>query len=136
MASNLKKSTISINASTDAITALCNSGYLRIYGGVQPDSPEESVTGQTLLAELRFAEIAFEGSLNGVGVANNIVSDISNKNSGKATWFRVFASDGSTAILDGSIGRSGCDINMNTVNVQKDARTDITSFSISTIKNG
>ena len=63
---------------------------------------------QNILAELRFGATAFGASLAGVATANAITADSSANATGTATWFRVFKSDGTTALWDGSVGTAGC----------------------------
>jgi hypothetical protein len=110
MALTAKLSRIAASAAADAICALLNSGYLRIYSGVQPTDPETAITTQVLLAELRFGATAFGAASNGVAVANPITGDSSADATGTATWFRALKSDGTTAVFDGSCGTSNADM--------------------------
>jgi hypothetical protein len=92
------------NVQASVITALLNGGYLRIYGAPRPAAPEVAVTTQLLFAELRFASPAFSAPADGVAVANPFGGSVSILQSGIATWFRAFQSDGATAVLDGDVG--------------------------------
>jgi hypothetical protein len=52
MAHNLKLSNAAVNAKADALAALANNGYLRIYSGSQPADADSAITSQVLLAEV------------------------------------------------------------------------------------
>lgn len=112
MANNFKQSNAAVNAAADAVCALLNNGYLRIYDGTQPATADTAVSTQTLLAELRFGATAFGASVAGVATANAITADSSANATGTAAWFRALKSDGTTAVFDGSAGTSGCDLNL------------------------
>lgn len=129
MASNLQESTTTQNAMVDALTALANSGYIRIYDGSQPANANTAVSTQTLLAELRFGATAFGSSTSGTATANAITADSSANNTGTAAWFRVLKSDGTTVLWDGSAGTSGCDLNLNTTSIVSGATVSITSMT-------
>lgn len=94
------------NVELNAISALCNLGYLRIYSGAQPATPETAASG-TLLAELRLNTTAFAAAAAGVLTANAITSDAAANNTGTAGWARVLRSDGTTVFHDGACGASG-----------------------------
>jgi hypothetical protein len=81
-------------------------GYARFYDGATKSSPEVALSGNTLLAELRFAATAGTVS-NGVLTFNALTSDASANASGTPTFMRCFRSDGTTAELDLSVGPSG-----------------------------
>ena len=102
-------------------------GYLRIYSGTRPAGPSSSATG-TLLVELRFASTAVASEANGVltfaAIApENAVAD------GTATWARALKSDGTTAILDCSVGTSGFNVNMSSTAVTTGTPVQVTSFT-------
>jgi len=125
----MKTAIISRNTEIDAIGALLDGGFLKIFSGSQPATPESSETG-TLLATLEFGSPAFVPSNSGTAQANAITEDTDAADTGTAGWFRCFKSDGVTAILDGSIGTSGADINLNSTAIQAHAQVAISSFSI------
>lgn len=91
------------NVEVMATTARMNGGYLRVYNGARPAAPEDPVTTQTLLAELRFSSPAFGNPVNGAAVANPIAPETNVRASSTPTWFRALEADGTTAVLDGSI---------------------------------
>lgn len=124
----MKTSIAARNAELDALAALANSGYLRIYTGAQPATPETAASG-TLLAELRFGVTAFAAAADGAIAANAITADSSADNTGTAGWFRVLKSDGTTALWDGSVGTSGSDLNLNSTAIQSGANVSISALT-------
>lgn len=128
MALNFKRSNAAVNAAADAVGNLLDNGYLRIYDGTQPATADTALGAQVLLAELRFNAAAFPGATAGVASAAAITADSSANASGTATWFRALASDGTTVIYDGSVGTSGCDLNLNSVAISAGAAVSVSSF--------
>lgn len=108
-------------ARLDAITTAAGaSALLRIYDGTRPAT---GGTATTLLAELTcnatFAPAA-SGSVDASPVTltlNSITQDSSANAGGTATWFRIVKSDGTTFVLDGSVGTSGADLNLTTTTI-------------------
>jgi hypothetical protein len=92
------------NVEVMATTGLLSSGYLRIYGAPRPAAPETAVTSQVLFVELRFDIPAFGTPTDGTAIANPFQGAASVLATGLPTWFRAFAADGTTAVLDGDIG--------------------------------
>lgn len=126
---NTQKSYGAANAEAAALGALLDNGYLRIYDGAQPANADEAVTTQTLLAELRFGSPAFGAPSNGAVAANAITSDSSANASGTAAWYRCLSSDGTTVVLDGTVGTSGANLNLNSVGISAGAQVDVTAFT-------
>ena len=56
-------------------------------------------------------------------------SDSSANATGTATWFRVVTSGG-TFVIDGNVGTSGSDLNLNTTSIVIGGPVQITSFTI------
>lgn len=128
MANNPHLGDTSANAAVNAITALCNSGFLQIYDGSQPANCNTAVGVQTLLAKLTFGNPAFGAAAAGVATANAIGSATASATS-TATWFRVFKSDDTTAVFDGSVGTSGCDLNLNSTAISSGATVSVSSLT-------
>jgi hypothetical protein len=117
------------HAQLDEITAQAGaSALLRIYDGSRPATGGAATT---LLAELTcnatFAPAASGGDLT----LNAIADDTSADATGTATWFRIVQSDGSTHVMDGDVGTSGSDLNMNSVSFVTGGTVEVTSFVIS-----
>lgn len=129
MALNPQLSNTAANAAVDAVTALANTGYLRIYDGSQPANANTAVGSQVLLAELRFGSTAFAAAVAGVAAANTITDDSSANATGTATWYRVLKSDGTTVLFDGSVGTSGANMNLGSTAINVGQPVGITSFT-------
>jgi hypothetical protein len=128
MALNTKMANQAVNVEGTALAAEFNNGYMRLYSGVQPANADDAITTQTLLAELRFGATAFQSVVNGVLTANPITADSGADNTGVATWFRCLKSDGTTKLMDGSVGTSSSNLILNSVNIQAGANVSVTSF--------
>jgi hypothetical protein len=116
------------NAQLDAITTFAgNSGLLRIYDGSRPST---GGTATTLLAELTCNATFAASASSAVLTLNAITQDSSANATGTATWFRLVKSDGTTHVMDGNVGTSGSDLNLNTTSIVSGAAVSITSFTI------
>jgi hypothetical protein len=135
MPNNLKLANASVNAGVAPIGTLLNSGYLRIYDGAQPANADTAISGQVLLAELRFSSTAFGAPANGVLTAAAITDEDAALASGNAAWFRALSSNGTTVVADGSVGTSGSDLNLNSVAFAAGAKVSITSLTLTLPKN-
>jgi hypothetical protein len=100
------------NAALNAMTALVNSGSLRIYSGTAPANADAALSGNTLLAELPLNATAFGSAASGVATANAITADASADATGTPSFFRLLASGGSTVVFQGTAGASGQELNL------------------------
>lgn len=123
------------NSQLDALAELLDDGYLRLYSGQRPASPDVSINGQLMLAELRFNKPAFSPAENGMLRAKRIKADPSAANSGQVGWYRAFAKDGKTAIIDGSVGTKDADMIVNITEIQKTASFSIQDYRLRTRNN-
>lgn len=128
MANALRMSDVAVNAEANALAALAASGLIRIYDGTQPASAEVAVSGQNLLAELTFGSPAFGASVSGVLTAEAIAMDAEAAASGDAAWFRVVQAGTGSTLWDGSVGVSGCDMNLNSITITSGLPVTISSF--------
>lgn len=116
------------NARLDAITTFAgNTGILRIYDGARPAT---GGTATTILAELTCNATFAGAAASGVLTLNAITQDTSANATGTATWARLFKADGTTIVMDLSVGTSGADINLNTVAIVTGAIVSVTSATI------
>ena len=100
------------NAEATAICLLLNSGWLDIYDGTQPATPDTAISDQHLLASMQFHSTATTSVSNGVAtlaVTSPTVQDSSADAAGYPTWFRCWQSNHTTAVFDGSVGLSSAD---------------------------
>jgi len=128
MALNAKISNAAANAAANAVVDLLNAGKIQIYDGAQPATPDTAVSDQTLLAELTLGNPAFGDAALGVATAEAITGDAAANATGTAAWFRVLTS-ADAPILDGSVGTSGCNLNLNSVAIQAGAAVSVTAFT-------
>jgi hypothetical protein len=106
------------------------SALLRIYSGTRPANANTALSGNTLLAELTCNASAFGSVTNGVLTAGAVTSDSSANATGTASFFRLVKSDGTTVVMDGDIGTSGADLNLNTVSIVSTGTVAVSSFVI------
>lgn len=127
----LKHSTTLRNAQLDAITtAVGASAKLRIYSGTRPASVADPITG-TLLAELICNASAFAAAASGgVLTASAISNDASANATGTATHYRLWKSDGTTAVIDGDVGMSGADLILDNTSIAVGQTVGVSSFTI------
>jgi stage V sporulation protein SpoVS len=127
----LKYSTTLRNAQLDAITtAVGTSGILRIYSGSRPANVAAAITG-TLLAECVCNASAFAAAASGGVLTANAIADDSSANAGgTASHYRLFRSDGTTAVIDGDVSTSGADLNLDNTSINSGQVVSITSFTI------
>ena len=116
------------NAQLDEITTQAGaSALLRIYNGTRPAT---GGTATTLLAELTCNATFAPAAAAGVLTLNAITADSSANATGTASWFRIVQSNGTTHVLDGNVGTSGSDLNLNSVSITSGGTVSITSFTV------
>lgn len=119
------------NAMLDAgIGTLADSGKIFIYSGTQPSLGGGSLSGNTLLSTLTLGSDSFPAASAGVLTANAITPDSSAAASGTAAWFRMTKSDGTTVLLDGSVGTSSADLTLSSVSITSGGTVVCTSLTI------
>jgi hypothetical protein len=134
MANNPKFANVTVNAEADALARLLDNGYLRLYSGTQPATADTALSGNTLLAELRFAATSAAAASAGVLTFSAITSDTSADATGTAAFYRALKSDGTSVVMDGSVGTSSADLVLNSTAIQSGAQVDVTSFAVTVSK--
>jgi hypothetical protein len=115
------------NAMLDAITTAAGASALfRFYDGTRPAT---AGTATTKLAELPCSATFAPASSAGVLTLNPITSAAAVA-TGTTTWFRITKADGTTVVMDGSVGTSGSDVNLNSVSISSGATVSVTSATI------
>jgi hypothetical protein len=109
MALNTQISDATVNAQANAMAALCNSGFIKLYDGTMPASADTALSGNTLGATLTFGATAFQTAVSGTLVANAVTPGTAVA-SITPTFARVYRSDGITVVMDLSCGSSGANI--------------------------
>lgn len=130
MTLNTHLSIASWNLALNAALDVLNGGFVEIYDGAQPATPDVAVSTQTKLAKLTINATAFAPASAGTKTANAIAAATALATS-TATWFRAFKSDDTTAVIDGSAGTSGTDMVLNASAIVTGATVSITSWTIS-----
>jgi hypothetical protein len=110
-------------------------GYVEVYDGTQPATPDTAVTTQTLLGTLTLSDPA--GSISGRTLTFGTVTEDSSADAdGTATWCRMYDSD-ATPVADFSAGEAGSmpfgadpDMIMNNSDITSGAPIRILSFLI------
>lgn len=135
MASNLKYAVLLERAQLDAITAqLGASALIDIMSGVQPASPDVAVTTQVILATLTCNATFAPGAAGTPGVLtlNAIANGTGTAGASTgttATWYRLKTA-GAVAKIDGTVGISGADMNLNNTSIAQNQTVSITSFTL------
>lgn len=120
------------NAACDAVVDLVDvggAGSLRIYAGTPPADANAALSSNTLLANLAMSATAFGSASSGVATAATITADSSADATGTATFFRILAGNGTTVVIQGSVGTSGCDLNLTTTSIVSGQPVSVSSLT-------
>jgi hypothetical protein len=127
--SALKYSNGTRHAQNEGLITYAGSGaIINIYQGIAPANANTGITTQTLLVSCVLAG-AFGTDTNGtltLGTVNNGTAVAS----GTASFFRIFKSDGTTVVMDGSVGVSGADLNLDTTTINITQTVNISGGTI------
>lgn len=131
MASNLKYSVAARNAQQDALSAQIGaSAKIRVYSGSQPADVGTAISGQTLLVEFIGNAGGFAPAASGGVLTASTIAAINAVAAGTAAFFRIFKSDGTTAVIDGSVGTAAADLILDNTNIANGQNCSITSLTI------
>ena len=129
MASNLKYSNGTRDAQQQGLILYAGSNALiNIYNGTQPANANTAISTQTLLVSLPISG-SFGTDSNGTITLSSVTSANATA-TGTATFFRIFKSDGTTVVMDGSVGTSGADMNLDNTSIATGQTVTITSGTI------
>ena len=134
MALNPKFANAAVNAEADAVARQLDAGKLRIYSGAQPTNADTAIGAQVLLAELTFNATSAAAAVAGVLTFNAITSDTAADATGTAAWFRALQSNGTSVVMDGTVGTATSDAIINSVAISIGAQVDCTAFTFSVSK--
>lgn len=113
MASNLKYSNGTRDAQQNGLITYAGSGCkIDIYAGTQPANANTAISTQTKLVELVVAGTFGTDSSGTITIGT--VTNGTAVASGTASFFRIFKSDGTTVVMDGSVGTVSADMILNT----------------------
>lgn len=111
MALNTQMADATVNAQASAFATLCDAGLIKIYDGAQPASADTAIGAQVLGVTLTFGATAFGAPSSGLVTANAITPGVAVA-SITPTWARIFKSDGTTVVMDISVGASGANMTL------------------------
>lgn len=126
---NTQLANAAVNGQADNLSARLNSGFLRIYDGTQPATADTAIGAQVLLAELTFSATAAPAAVNGLITFNAIGADTSANATGTATWYRCFQSNGTTVVMDGSVGTATSNLILNSTSIVTAGNVSCSSFT-------
>ena len=133
MASNLKYKATLKNAQQDAITtAVGASCLIDIMSGTQATNPDTAIGAQVILATLTGNATFAPAAAGGVLTLNSITSGTGTAGAGggtTATWFRIKTSGG-VAQVDGTVGISGADLNLNNTSIATGQTVAVTPWTL------
>ena len=129
MASNLKYSNGTRDAQQTGLITYAGSGsIIRLYDGTQPTNANTAISTQTLIVSLVVSG-SFGTDSNG-SITLGTVTKGTAVASSTATFFRIVKSDGTTVVMDGSVGTSGADMNLNSTTISSGQIVAITAGTI------
>jgi len=123
-----------VSAEAQAIADLLAGGKLRIYDGTKPATADTAITTQVQLAELTFASPAEDTIVNGLLTFDAITADSDADATGTASWFRAWKSDGTSPVMDGTVGTSSADCIIATTSIVQHAAVAVTSMTVTVSK--
>lgn len=100
---------------------------LLVYSGTMPTNAATALSGNTAIATL--TSLVY-GTPDATTAAMTMTATAdSSAVGGTAAFYRITKSDGTTAIEQGTVGTSGCDLNVNSVTIAAGANVSLTSGS-------
>ena len=128
MSLNTQLSDLTANTFVNTLAALANGGKLSILSGSQPANANTAITSQVELVRLTLNATSFGAGTAGV-VTAGAITGVAIATSGTASWFRVYKSDGTTVLFDGTVGTSGTNLVVSTVTFTAGVTLNITSWT-------
>lgn len=129
MASNLKYSNGTRDAQQQGLITYAGTGaIIKIYDGTQPSNANTAITSQTLLVSLSISG-SFGTDSNGT-ITLSAVTNGTAVATGTAQFFRITQSNGTTVVMDGSVGTSSADMILNNTSIANGQTVSISSGTI------
>jgi hypothetical protein len=117
MASNFKLSNVAAAAcagdgASVGLLPLLATGKIHLYDGSQATNPDTALGAQNDYCSSTVITLPSPAGTesNGVITVGTVVSGTCSF-TGTPTWFRVYESNGTSSLCDGTVGVSGCDMN-------------------------
>jgi hypothetical protein len=126
------------NGMLTSLATSLNSGRLRIYSGPEPVTADTALSGNNLLVDIPFGNPAFtlpppataagtDRVMNAI-TASMTATAVADGN--PATFFRATSSDGNTTYYQGTVGTSGQQLNLTSLNIVTGGTVSITALSV------
>jgi hypothetical protein len=113
-------------------TYIGNTAKLKIYdatGGV-PANAGTALGSQVVLATFTLNSPGFTSSGGVLTLSTSPALTVAASASGTAAFFRLFKTDGTTVVMQGTVGTSGQQLNLNTTTITATVNVSITSGTI------
>jgi hypothetical protein len=94
------------NVATRAAMEMLDGGWIDLFAGKQPDSPDHRVKGQVHVCRIQLGDPAFATPVNGRTEARKTWESDPAIADGHVEWFRAYRKDG-FVVMDGSVGMTG-----------------------------
>lgn len=118
------------NARLDAIeTTISTSAILKIRTGAQPADCATADSG-TVLATLNLPSDWMAAAASGSKAKAGTWQDTSADAAGTAAHFRLYASDGTTCHIQGSVGQGSGDLSLDNTNIAAGQQVTINTFTL------
>jgi len=128
--SDFNASTSVKNTGLDAKRVLANGGFLRVYSGPVPSNADASIGAAVQLIQYSLAATAFPAASGGSITANTIAA-ATVTTSGTHTFWRIYASDGTTCLWQGLTATGGSPV----ANRLTYASSVLTAGGLSTVRS-
>lgn len=100
---------------------------VRLYTGSPPSLPSDAATG-TMLVEHQLDSTPFTVS-SGVITFNDTPVTTNGAATGSAGYYRIYKSDGTTCVEQGTVGTSGADLAIDNTSINSGQQTKINSWT-------
>lgn len=135
MAKNTKLATDIVDGQANLLAEALKDGFIDIYDGSQPESPETDIGNRKLCVSLKFGSPAFMPAQKGVISAHPIQQGRIIADANPATWARCYRSDHKTPVMDVSVGTKDANIIVPTTHMVTGVTMGISSFLHSVAKS-
>jgi hypothetical protein len=122
-------STEARNAKADALARLLDGGFIDLYTGSMPATPNTAITSQVKLSRHALSNPSAPAASSGVVTFSAIGDDTDADADGTATWARAYKSNGTSAVCDFDVGTSGTALIMATNVIAIHSRVQITALT-------
>lgn len=117
------------HAQNEGLIAFAGSGAkFNLYTSFKPANANTPITTQTLLVSMQIAGV-FGTDVDGT-LTLGAVTTTQAVATGTATFFRIFKSDGTTVVMDGTVGLSNADLILNIVDIIAAENVSISSGTL------